>query len=79
MSAKPRESEPSKRGYVARAASDAVHRLRTLGALLRELFQYMNRDKLWWISPIVVLLVILSVFLVLIEGSAVAPFIYAMF
>jgi hypothetical protein len=39
----------------------------------------MNQDKLLWIAPIVALLVIVVVFLVLIEGSVVQPFIYSMF
>lgn len=56
-----------------------MRRLRTLGRLVRELFQFMNQDKLWWISPIIVLLVVMSVFLIVVEGSALAPLIYAMF
>jgi membrane protein YdbS with pleckstrin-like domain len=67
------------RRYAVRLMAGARRKLRTVGALVMELLQYMNQDKLWWISPIVALLVIVSVFLILIEGSAVAPFIYAMF
>ena len=56
-----------------------MRRFRTLGRLFRELFQFMNQDKLWWISPILVLLLVMSVFLIVVEGSALAPLIYAMF
>ncbi len=56
-----------------------MRKLRTLGRLIRELFEFMNKDKLWWMSPILVLLVIMSVFLIVVEGSALAPLIYAMF
>ena len=56
-----------------------MRKLRTLGRLVRELFQFMNQDKLWWMSPILLLLVIMSVFLIVVEGSALAPLIYAMF
>ncbi len=54
-------------------------KLSTTGRLLRDLFEFMNKDKLWWMSPILVLLVVLSVFLIVVEGSALAPLIYAMF
>lgn len=56
-----------------------MRRFRTLGRLIRDLFQFMNQDKLWWISPILVLLVVMGVFLIVVEGSALAPLIYAMF
>jgi hypothetical protein len=56
-----------------------MRRVRTLGRLIRELFEFMNQDKLWWISPVIILLVLLSVFLIVVEGSALAPLIYAMF
>jgi hypothetical protein len=64
MSGNVRQNEPSRRG---------------LGSAVRQLFRYMNQDKLLWIAPIVALLVIVVVFLVLIEGSVVQPFIYSMF
>ena len=56
-----------------------MRRLRTLRRLVVELFRFMNEDKLWWISPIIMLLVVLSMFLIVVEGSALAPLIYAMF
>jgi hypothetical protein len=56
-----------------------MRRLRTLGRLARELFEFMNKDKLWWMSPILVLLLLMSVVLIVVEGSALAPLIYAMF
>lgn len=39
----------------------------------------MNKDKLWWMSPILLLLVVMGAFLIVVEGSALAPLIYAMF
>lgn len=56
-----------------------MRKLRTLGRLVADLFEFMNRDKLWWMSPIIVLLLVMSVFLIVVEGSALAPLIYAMF
>lgn len=47
--------------------------------IIRELMSFLLENKKWWIAPIVVLLLALSVLLVLTEGSALAPFIYALF
>ena len=54
-------------------------RIRTLGRLAKDMLGFMKHDKLWWMSPILLLLLVMSVFLIVIEGSALAPFIYAMF
>ena len=44
-----------------------------------ELWSFMKDHKKWWLGPIVVTMLMLSVLIVLTEGSAVAPFIYALF
>lgn len=44
-----------------------------------ELWDFMRVRKKWWLGPIVVVMLLLSVLIVLTEGSAVAPFIYALF
>ena len=56
-----------------------MRKFRTMGHLTRELFQFMSEDKLWWISPILVLLVLVGGLLIVVQGSALAPLIYAMF
>jgi hypothetical protein len=61
------------------AAEQAMGRLRILGRLIKEMFEFMKEDKLWWMSPILILLIVLSVFIIFVEGSALAPLIYAMF
>ncbi len=48
-------------------------------AIAREFWQFLRVRKKWWLAPIVVTLVLLGVLIVLTEGSAVAPFIYALF
>lgn len=45
---------------------------------LAELWTFLREDKRWWLTPIVVLLVLLGV-LVLLSGTAMAPFIYTLF
>ena len=44
-----------------------------------ELWAFMKIRKKWWLGPIVVTMLLLAVLIVLTEGSAVAPFIYALF
>jgi hypothetical protein len=47
--------------------------------IFRELWTFMRVRKKWWLGPILFTLLLLSVLIVLTEGSAVAPFIYALF
>ena len=44
-----------------------------------ELWLFMKQEKKWWLTPILVILVGMSLFIVLTESSAVMPFIYALF
>ena len=44
-----------------------------------ELWSFMKVRKKGWLGPIIVTILMLSVLIVLTEGSAVAPFIYALF
>ena len=48
-------------------------------SIFSELWAFMKVRKKWWLGPIVVTMLLLSVLIVLTEGSAVAPFIYALF
>ena len=43
-----------------------------------ELLVFLWRRKLWWLIPVVVLLLILGILLVL-GGTGIAPFIYTLF
>jgi hypothetical protein len=44
-----------------------------------ELWAFMRIRKKWWLGPILVTMMLLTALIVLTEGSAVAPFIYALF
>ncbi|MHC4134533.1 MAG: DUF5989 family protein [Planctomycetota bacterium] len=48
-------------------------------SLLREFLGFLKKEKKWWLVPLVVVLLLLGTLLVLVEGSAVAPFIYTLF
>ena len=43
------------------------------------IWEYLRVRKKWWLTPIVIFLLLISLLIVLSEGSAVAPFIYALF
>jgi len=48
------------------------------GGLIRELVHFLLQNKKWWLVPILVALLILGG-LILLSGTAVAPFIYTLF
>lgn len=56
-----------------------VFYLRKRFPIVREFFVFLKERKLWWMTPIVVIFVLLAVLIVTMEGSAIAPFIYALF
>ncbi len=47
--------------------------------LFKDLWAFMKERKKFWLAPIIIILVLLGVLLVLVQGSAVAPFIYTLF
>jgi hypothetical protein len=49
-----------------------------LGAL-KEFFGFMVGRKKWWLMPVIILLILLGAFIIITEGSALAPFIYTLF
>ncbi len=48
-------------------------------SILRELWKFLKARKKWWLTPVVVVLVVLGALLVFAQGSALAPFIYTLF
>ena len=48
-------------------------------AIFGELWCFMRVRKKWWLGPIFFFLLALSILIVFTEGSALAPFIYALF
>lgn len=47
-------------------------------ALIQEFWQLLRDHKKWWLTPIVIALLVLSLF-ALLSTSAAAPFIYTLF
>jgi hypothetical protein len=50
-----------------------------MASIFSELWHFMRVRKKWWLGPILVTMVLLSALIVISQGSAVAPFIYALF
>ncbi len=48
-------------------------------SIISELWQFLKVRKKWWLLPIIVFLVLLGGLIILTQGSALAPFIYAIF
>jgi len=51
--------------------------LRHLLLLFKDLFGFARQNKIWWIVPLVIVLLVLA--LVMVAGQAIAPFIYTLF
>lgn len=43
------------------------------------IWDFLRVRKKWWLAPIVLFLLVLSLLIVATEGSALAPFIYTLF
>ena len=48
-------------------------------AILAEFWNFLKTRKKWWLGPIVCIMLLMSMLIVLTEGSTVAPFIYTLF
>jgi hypothetical protein len=48
-------------------------------SLAREIWAFVRVRKKWWLLPIIVVITLMGALIVFAEGSALAPFIYAIF
>ena len=48
-------------------------------SILKEFWEFLKVRKRYWLAPIVIILVLLSLIIVFMQSSAVAPFIYTLF
>jgi hypothetical protein len=53
--------------------------VRSKFSIMGEFWSFLRIRKKWWLLPIVVILLALGTLIVLTEGSALAPLIYALF
>ncbi|MFC1627060.1 DUF5989 family protein [Patescibacteria group bacterium] len=48
-------------------------------SIIGELFQFLWKNKLWWLMPMLVIFLLLGLLIIFTEGSALAPFLYTLF
>jgi len=48
-------------------------------SLIAEFWDFLKVRKAWWLTPIIVMLLLISVLIIFGQSSAVSPFIYALF
>lgn len=48
-------------------------------SILKEFWDFLKVRKKWWLTPIVLVLLLLGFLIVMTQSSAVAPFIYTLF
>ncbi|MFA5792131.1 MAG: DUF5989 family protein [Candidatus Paceibacterota bacterium] len=46
---------------------------------LKELWEFIRKNKKWWLLPMILVLLLVGVLIVLTAGSAISPFIYTLF
>jgi len=47
--------------------------------LIKDLWSFMKVRKKFWLMPIIIVLLVIGVLVVVVPGSALAPFIYSLF
>lgn len=57
----------------------ASRRIASRFGLFREFFRFLWRERLWWMIPLVVTLLLVGFLVIVSMNSAVAPFVYTLF
>lgn len=56
-----------------------LQQLTNRASIVRELFTFLWQQRLWWLIPMVAVLVVFAALLLFAQSSPVAPFIYTLF
>lgn len=56
-----------------------LERTRQKFSVVGELLEFLWVRRLWWLVPMVLVLIVFGLLLVMTHGSALAPFIYTLF
>lgn len=48
-------------------------------SLLKEIWDFLKVRKAWWLTPIIIMLILVGILIVVGQSSSVSPFIYALF
>lgn len=47
--------------------------------IIKNLFRFLWENKLWWMIPLILVLIIFFILLIFAQGSPLGPFIYTIF
>jgi hypothetical protein len=53
--------------------------VKTKGSTSRELLKFFGKNKIWWLMPMIVILLLFGVLIVVAESTALGPLIYSLF
>ena len=56
-----------------------IKRLQRHSSVMGELFGFLWQQRLWWLIPMVTVLLIFGVLLLVAQSSPIAPFVYTLF
>jgi hypothetical protein len=56
-----------------------LKKFKSVISLFGEFWAFMRMQKKWWLAPLILVLILMGMLIILTEGSALAPFIYAIF
>ena len=48
-------------------------------SMLKELWAFLSVRKRFWLAPIIIIFILLSLLIIFVQSSAVVPFIYTLF
>ncbi len=48
-------------------------------SLLNETWDFLMERKVWWLAPIIIMLILVGILIIFGQSSAVSPFVYALF
>ena len=57
----------------------ALYHYRERVEIMKEFFEFLSRRKLWWIIPIIITLLVLSILIVVFETGALSSAMYILF
>ena len=56
-----------------------VRRLARRFSIIGELFRFLWQQRLWWLIPMMIVLLLFGVLLLLAQSTPLAPFVYTLF
>lgn len=48
-------------------------------SIIGEVIEFLGKEKMWWLIPPVIILLLFGVLIMVSQGSALAPFVYPLF